>query len=44
MLCGEEGDKARYLGGSELALLEEENMGWERVWNRSVAERTQVRG
>jgi hypothetical protein len=39
------------LGGSELALLEEENVDWERVWSRGVAgdalpaslKRTQVR-
>ena len=24
-------------GGSELSLLEEENVDWERVWSRSVA-------
>ena len=31
------GDNERSLGGSELALLEDENVDWERVWNRSVA-------
>ena len=31
------GDAEKALGGSELALLEEENVDWERVWNRSVA-------
>ena len=31
------GDEERSLGGSELALLEEENVDWENVWNRSVA-------
>ena len=31
------GDEERSLGGGELALLEEENVDWERVWNRSVA-------
>ena len=30
-------DQERSLGGSELALLEEENVDWERVWNRSIA-------
>ena len=32
------GDEERSLGGSELALLEEENVDWERVWNRSIAD------
>ena len=31
------GDEEKALGGSELALLEEENLDWESVWNRSVA-------
>ena len=31
------GDEKRSWGGSELALLEEENVDWESVWNRSVA-------
>ena len=31
------GDEEKALGGSELALLEQENVDWERVWNRSVA-------
>ena len=31
------GDVEKALGGSELPLLEEENVDWERVWNRSVA-------
>ena len=31
------GDEERSWGGSELALLEEENVDWESVWNRSVA-------
>ena len=31
------GDEERSLGGNELALLEEENVDWESVWNRSVA-------
>jgi hypothetical protein len=31
------GDEERSLGGSDLALLEEENVGWKRVWSRSVA-------
>ena len=30
-------DAEKALGGSELALLEEENVDWERVWSRSVA-------
>ena len=30
-------DEERSLGGGELALLEEENVDWERVWSRSVA-------
>ena len=31
------GDEEKALGGRELALLEEENVDWERVWNRRVA-------
>ena len=31
------GDEERSLGRSELALLEEEDVDWERVWSRSVA-------
>ena len=31
------GDEERSLGRSELALLEEENVDWKRLWSRSVA-------
>ncbi|KAN0127973.1 hypothetical protein V8E53_014227 [Lactarius tabidus] len=31
------GDEERALGASEFALLEEENVDWERVWSRGVA-------
>jgi hypothetical protein len=31
------GDDKKALGESELALLEEKNVDWERVWNGSVA-------
>ena len=30
------GDEEKALGGRELALLEEENVDWESVWNRTV--------
>ena len=30
-------DQEMSLGGGELALLLEENVDWERVWNRSIA-------
>ena len=31
------GEEQRAFRGSELELLEEENVDWERIWNRSVA-------
>jgi hypothetical protein len=31
------GDEEMALEGCDLALLDEENVDWERVWNRSVA-------
>ena len=37
------GDKESSLGWIELALLEEENVDWERVWSRSVASDARLR-